>query len=41
MIHNEQQQALDQWLEAIPDEPAELLRRKFLYQYQQRKEAQP
>lgn len=41
MKHDEQQQALDQWLEAIPDEPAELLRRKFLYQYQQRKEAQP
>ncbi|QJD58600.1 VWA domain-containing protein [Pseudomonas sp. gcc21] len=40
-MHDEQQQALDQWLEAIPDEPAELLRRKFLYQYQQRKEAQP
>ncbi|QIB52537.1 VWA domain-containing protein [Pseudomonas sp. OIL-1] len=40
-IHNEQQQALGQWLEAIPDEPAELLRRKFLYQYQQGKEAQP
>lgn len=40
-VDNEQQQALDQWLEAIPDEPAELLRRKFLYQYQQRKEAQP
>ena len=41
MKHNEQEQALNQWLEAIPDEPAELLRRKFLYQYQQRKEAQP
>ncbi|WP_200243195.1 VWA domain-containing protein [Lamprobacter modestohalophilus] len=30
----EAQQAADQWLRRIPDDPAELLRRKFLYQYQ-------
>jgi Ca-activated chloride channel family protein len=29
-------QAADQWLRRIPDDPAELLRRKFLYQYQTR-----
>jgi Ca-activated chloride channel family protein len=32
----EQQQATEQWLRRIPDDPAELWRRKFLYQYQQR-----
>lgn len=32
----EQQQAAEQWLRRIPDDPAELWRRKFLYQYQQR-----
>lgn len=31
----EQDQALRQWLEEIPDNPAELLRRKFLYQHLQ------
>jgi Ca-activated chloride channel homolog len=34
----EQQQALEQWLRQIPDEPGELLRRKFWYQQQQRQE---
>ncbi|MFQ5658915.1 MAG: VWA domain-containing protein [Gammaproteobacteria bacterium] len=33
----EQQQATEQWLRRIPDDPAGLLRRKFLYQYQQRR----
>lgn len=28
--------AAEQWLRRIPDDPAELLRRKFLYQYSQR-----
>lgn len=32
----EARQAADQWLRRIPDDPAELLRRKFLYQYQAR-----
>lgn len=32
----EQQQATEQWLGRIPDNPSELWRRKFLYQYQQR-----
>lgn len=33
---NEQQQALEQWLERVPDDPGGLLRRKFLLEYQQR-----
>ncbi|WP_019864362.1 VWA domain-containing protein [Methylovulum miyakonense] len=32
----EQQQANEQWLKRIPDDPAGLLRRKFKYQYKQR-----
>ena len=32
----EAQQAADQWLRRIPDDPAGLLRRKFQYQYRQR-----
>jgi Ca-activated chloride channel family protein len=34
----EARQAADQWLRRIPDDPAELLRRKFLYQYQVRQD---
>lgn len=34
----EQRQAAEQWLREIPDNPAELLRRKFWYQQQQREE---
>ncbi|MGB5511439.1 MAG: VWA domain-containing protein [Woeseiaceae bacterium] len=30
----EQEQAMEQWLRRIPDDPGGLLRRKFLYQYQ-------
>ena len=33
---DEEQQATEQWLRRIPDDPAGLLRRKFRYQYQQR-----
>ena len=33
---DEQEQAMEQWLRRIPDDPAGLLRRKFRYQYQQR-----
>ena len=36
----EEQQATEQWLRRIPDDPAGLLRRKFLYQYQQRNHEQ-
>ncbi|MEA3273995.1 MAG: hypothetical protein U9Q81_01565, partial [Pseudomonadota bacterium] len=32
----EARQAADQWLRRIPDDPAGLLRRKFLYQYRLR-----
>lgn len=35
---NEAEQANNQWLKRIPDDPAGLLRRKFKYQYQQRKD---
>ncbi|SDR80212.1 VWA domain-containing protein [Pseudomonas oryzae] len=35
----EQRQALEQWLRQIPDNPAELLRRKFWYEQQRRQEA--
>lgn len=38
---NEQEQAREQWLRRIPDDPAGLLRRKFRYQYQTRKEPEP
>lgn len=37
-INNEQRQALEQWLRQIPDEPGELLRRKFWYEQQQHQE---
>ncbi len=32
----EKQQALEQWLQRVPDDPGGLLRRKFLLEYQQR-----
>jgi len=35
---NEQQQANEQWLKRIPDDPSGLLRRKFLYQYSRQKQ---
>jgi Ca-activated chloride channel family protein len=35
MIEGEQRQALEQWLRKIPDDPGELLRRKFWYEQQQ------
>ena len=37
----ERQQALQQWLQDIPDDPAELLRRKFLYQHLQQQDVAP
>jgi len=36
----EQHEALQQWLRQIPDDPQGLLRRKFLYQYQQRQKSE-
>lgn len=37
---DEEAQATEQWLRKIPDDPGGLLRRKFYYQYQQRRGAQ-
>lgn len=37
----ERQQELEQWLREIPDDPAELLRRKFLYQHLQQQDTTP
>ncbi|HEX7027748.1 MAG TPA: VWA domain-containing protein [Gammaproteobacteria bacterium] len=36
-----QQQAMQQWLRRIPDDPSGLLRRKFLYQYRQQQKHSP
>lgn len=38
---DESEQASDQWLKRIPDDPAGLLKRKFRYQYGQRGRKQP
>jgi len=35
-LTDEEKMAAEQWLRRIPDDPGGLLRRKFLYQYQQR-----
>ncbi len=32
----EKEQAMQQWIERIPDDPGGLLRNKFLYQYKNR-----
>ncbi len=37
---SEQQQAMEQWLRRIPDDPGGLWRRKFLYQYQRQQQQQ-
>ncbi|MDH3987440.1 MAG: hypothetical protein OEV12_13690, partial [Gammaproteobacteria bacterium] len=37
-LDSEEQQAAEQWLRRIPDDPGGLLRRKFLYQYRQQAE---
>lgn len=34
----EQRQSVENWLRRVPDDPGGLLRRKFLYQYQQRQQ---
>lgn len=38
--NSEQQQASEQWLKRIPDDPSGLLKRKFKYQYGQQKQTQ-
>ena len=38
-LSDEQQQAQDQWLKRIPDDPSGLLKRKFKYQYNQRNQS--
>lgn len=38
---DEQRDSLEQWLRQIPDDPSELLRRKFLYEQLQRQEPTP
>jgi Ca-activated chloride channel family protein len=38
---DEQQQAMEQWLRRIPDDPAGLLRRKFQHQHNQQQKSQP
>ncbi len=38
---DEEQQAAEQWLRRIPDDPSGLLRRKFKYQYQQQNRQPP
>ncbi|GAB3393514.1 tetratricopeptide repeat protein [Azotobacter armeniacus] len=40
-LGDERRQALEQWLRQIPDNPGELLRRKFWYEQQQHREASP
>lgn len=34
-LNDEEQQAMEQWLRRVPDDPSGLLRNKFRYQYQQ------
>ena len=38
---DEQQQAVQQWLQRVPDDPGGLLRRKFLLEHQRRQNGQP
>ena len=38
---NEQEQAVQQWLQRVPDDPGGLLRRKFLLEYQRRQQGGP
>ncbi len=37
--HNEQSQAVEQWLQRVPDDPGGLLRRKFQLEYERRRHA--
>ncbi|MCW8830420.1 MAG: hypothetical protein OQK32_02760, partial [Gammaproteobacteria bacterium] len=38
---SEDDQAVEQWLKRVPDNPDQLLRRKFLYQYKNLKQKTP
>lgn len=38
-LNREEQEAMDKWLKQVPDNPGNLLQRKFLYQYRQRANA--
>ncbi|PVZ20333.1 MULTISPECIES: VWA domain-containing protein [unclassified Pseudomonas] len=40
-VESERQQSLEQWLRQIPDDPSELLRRKFWYEQQQQQDTPP
>lgn len=40
-LNEEHRQALEQWLRQIPDNPSELLRRKFWYEQQQHQDTPP
>ena len=37
-LSNEKRQALQQWLRKVPDDPSGLLKRKFDYEYQKRRQ---
>ena len=37
-LSEEEQQALKQWIRKIPDDPSGLLRRKFEYEFQKRRQ---
>ncbi|MQT31748.1 hypothetical protein GHO44_14435, partial [Pseudomonas helleri] len=39
VLDDEHHQALEQWLRQIPDNPSELLRRKFWYEQQQHQDS--
>jgi len=38
---NETDQAVEQWLRRIPDDPSGLMRRKFRYQYRRQQQPSP
>ena len=38
--HDEHSQAIEQWMQRIPDDPGGLLRRKFQLEYQRRQNRQ-
>jgi len=38
-LNSEEKQALEQWIKKIPDDPSGLLKRKFKYEFQQRRRA--
>ena len=37
-LSNEEKQEIEQWIRKIPDDPSGLLRRKFEYEYQKRRQ---